>query len=234
MQLFQGRRSHDRFHIDDAGEAHHCIKVTRHRKGDSILVTEFSGAIWTAVIQDIMPDQVTAMITGLYTEQRQRASVALAVSLTQNTDRFEWFVEKATETGMDRIIPLLCARSEQKKDRSDRWRKIILSSAKQCLRPSLPVLDSLQSFAGFITTTSPAQRYICHCENAELPFLGSLYDAHSDALVMIGPEGDFTSQEIGAARAAGFREAGLGPDRLRVETAAMAAGMICKTIQCMP
>lgn len=233
MQLFQGQQTGDQFVIGDPSEVHHCIKVTRHRNGDNILVTDFNGSIWHAVIQGIQGDQVIARITGIYTQVLPKASITLAISLTQNNDRFEWFVEKATETGVDRIVPLICSRTENKKDKTDRWHKIIMSSAKQCLRPALPKLEELQRFEEFITTSRPPQRYICHCENPQLTFLGEMYNRNEETVILIGPEGDFSSEEINRAISVGYREAGLGRDRLRVETAGIAAALICKTIQNM-
>ena len=233
MQLFQGQQMGDQFVIGDPVEVHHCIKVTRHRNGDSILVTDFNGSILQAVIQEIQGEQVIVRITGIYTRALPRATITLAISLTQNNDRFEWFVEKATETGVDRIVPLICSRTENKKDKSERWQKIMMSSAKQCLRARLPELEGLQRFEKFIATSRPPQRYICHCENPHLTFLGEMYNRNEETVILIGPEGDFSSDEINRAISAGYREAGLGRDRLRVETAGIAAALICKTLQNM-
>ncbi|MEP7196012.1 MAG: RsmE family RNA methyltransferase [Saprospiraceae bacterium] len=231
MQLFQGHKDENRLIISLANEIKHCVQVTRHRIGEVALITDFKGSIWKGTIKTIDNTFIELSFIDVYSQEPESAKLTLAVSLTQNNDRFEWFLEKATETGIDKVIPMITDRTENRKDKRERWEKIIYASAKQCLRARLPILDPITSFNNVLKTTSTEQRYICHCENTNLLFLGKAYEPSKDCLILIGPEGDFSAQEIEQARLGGFVEVSLGQERLRVETAAIAASMITNTIK---
>ena len=155
--------------------------------------------------------------------------LTVAVAPTKNTDRYEWFLEKATEVGIDRVIPIVCDHSERRVLRRDRGEKIIISAAKQSLKTLFPTLDELTPLSEVLAMPFEGKKFIAHCEEeSERVYLGDLLSAGEDALVLIGPEGDFSPREIEAARAAGFVEVTLGNERLRTETAALATAMIAQ------
>ena len=155
--------------------------------------------------------------------------LTVAVAPTKNTDRYEWFLEKATEVGIDRVIPIVCDHSERRVLRRDRGEKIIISAAKQSLKTLFPALDELTPLSEVLAMPFEGKKFIAHCEEeSERVYLGDLLSAGEDALVLIGPEGDFSPREIEAARAAGFVEVTLGNERLRTETAALATAMIAQ------
>ena len=154
----------------------------------------------------------------------------MCVALLKNMDRFEWFIEKATEIGVDEITPIITDNTERSKLRPDRLEKIILSAAKQCLRTRLPRLKELVDFEDFIKkseTTQGDARFIPHCHIPNLPHLKNNCPAGANVTVLIGPEGDFSLAEVALAISKGYKEVGLGANRLRTETAAIVA---CHTV----
>lgn len=231
MHLFQGQKNGNYFLLNDKDEVHHCIKVTRHKLNDEILLTDFEGTIYKATIEEINKDSVRLKIVAEFLTQKNNSTIHIGISLAQSSDRFEWFLEKATEIGVERVTPLLCKRTENTKNRIERWQKIILASSKQCLRPSLMNISEPIKFTEFLKTSLTQQRYICHCEDNSLPFIGKIYNPDNEVIVLIGPEGDFTTDEIEMARNNNFTEVSLGRERLRMETAGLAVSTILKTIQ---
>ncbi len=232
MLLFKGLRNGQRNILLSPEESHHCLKVTRHKLGDIVLVSDFEGIIWSGRIVGTVKDQCDIEIIEISKEIKVKGGkVSIAVSLTNHLDRFEWFLEKAVETGADQIYPMVCARTENHKEKRERWEKIILSAAKQTLRPSLPILEPLINFEALLKTNSMAQRFICHCEDGADQFIGSVYNSNQDVIVLVGPEGDFSSSEISNSLLAGFKEVNLGDFRLRTETAAIASCIILQTIK---
>lgn len=232
MLLFRGLRDGQRNIVLSPEESHHCLKVTRHKLGDVVLVTDFKGIIWTGKIVGTVKDQCCIEIMEISKEiTKKGGKVSIAVSLTSHLDRFEWFLEKAVETGVDQIYPMVCARTENHREKRDRWEKIILSAAKQTLRPNLPILEPLINFEELLKTNCIPQRFICHCEDGADLFIGSIYDSNEDVLVLVGPEGDFSFSEISNSLLAGYKEVNLGDFRLRTETAAIASCIILQTIK---
>ncbi|MBK8402729.1 MAG: 16S rRNA (uracil(1498)-N(3))-methyltransferase [Saprospiraceae bacterium] len=232
MLLFQGIRDGLKNILLSPEESHHCFKVTRHRAGDTVLVTDFGGIIWSGKIVGIANDQGNIEIIEIYKELVPKGGkITLGVSLTNHLDRFEWFLEKAVETGVDQIYPMACARTKIHKEKRERWEKIILSAAKQTLRPSLPILEPLIKIDALLKTNRSTQRFICHCEEGAEHFLGTDYDPDLNVIVLIGPEGDFTLAEIESSLAAGFKQTNLGDYRLRTETAALATCIILQTVK---
>lgn len=233
MDLFVGTRNNEyKFDITDK-EFHHCVRVTRHKTGDEILVTDFNGVIYHGRIQAIHPEELNVEILGIYKEEAQDVpKISIAISLTQPMDRFEWFVEKAVENGIHEIIPILCKRTEMDKLKMERLQKIIEASAKQTLRPLKPELHELQKLNEVIVNRkSIAQKFIGHCEDGLEGFLGKKYNPSKDVLVLIGPAGDFTKEEIELAKANDFIPISLGDYRLRTETAGLTALQILQTIR---
>ncbi len=220
-----------RFNLDEE-ESGHCVRVLRYTRGDEILLTNGKGVTYNARITNPHPKHCEFEILNAEQQQKHhRAYIHIALAPTKNIERVEWFVEKCTEIGVDEITPLLCRFSERKQLRLDRLQKIILSAAKQSLTPYLPKLNELTDIADVLTNNTSAHRYIAHCykdQKRELKSeLQTLTDPEPHILVLIGPEGDFSTQEIETALANGFIPVSLGNSRLRTETAGIVA---CHTI----
>jgi 16S rRNA (uracil1498-N3)-methyltransferase len=233
MDLFVGIRKDEHHFIICDKEYHHCVRVTRHKTGDQILVTDFSGIIYQTTIGDISTDQLMATVIGTYKhESADGPRISIAISLTQPMDRFEWFVEKAVENGIHVIIPLICKRTETDKIKPERLQKIIEASAKQTLRPLKPELTQLYKLPELIEDKKhTSQKFIGHCQDGLEGFLGKKYNPLEDVLVLIGPAGDFTKEEIELATSNNFIPISLGDYRLRTETAGLTALQILQTIR---
>lgn len=215
----------------DVQESHHCVKVLRKSKTDQITGLDGNGGVYEATILEANPK---ACIVQLNKSEQQTKEwqfhLELVIAPTKNNNRFEWFVEKVTEIGVDKIIPVFCDRSERKKLRTDRLKRIIKSAAKQSEKAYLPEI-AIPSYLGrywsrLAKTKQPQEeRLIALCENNQQRI--SLQEAHlgsgTDVSILIGPEGDFSSAEKQAAIDNDFRPLTLGKSRLRVETAGVAA-----------
>ncbi len=230
MHLFQAIKSNKHFIINEIAETHHCVHVTRHKLNDEVLVTDFQGIIYKGKISSIEKDNIRIEIIAEHISKSNHSNIVIAISLAQVSDRWEWFLEKATEIGVDEVIPIICKRTENTKNKLERWQKIILSSSKQCLRPTLMKINEPIKFSNLWQTNLPDQRYICHCEENSLIHLGKHFIKGKDVLVLIGPEGDFTKDEIELATNNQCIEASLGKERLRMETAGVTAAVIFKTM----
>ncbi len=203
-------------------ESKHCIKVLRLQQGSILQLVDGKGGFYEAVIEDPHPKRTSLKI--IKTQQaygKRNHYLHIAVAPTKNIERIEWFLEKATEIGIDEITPLICERSERKDLKTDRLNKVITSAVKQSIKAYHPKLNEPTRFKDFINSGSDSQKYIAHCIASEKFTLKDKIQLNSDYLVMIGPEGDFSSSEINVALAAGFLPIGLGPSRLRTETAAL-------------
>ena len=210
-------------------ESAHCVRVLRYSAGDEILITDGRGTTYTARITNPHPKHCDfEIISSEKQEPHHHFHLHIAIAPTKNMDRMEWAVEKCVEIGVDEITPLLCRFSERKQLRIDRLEKIILSAAKQSLTPYLPVLHDLTPYEDFIKSQesrvkSQEQNFIAHCYKDEKRLLKDEIEQGRDVLVLIGPEGDFSEQEVADALAAGFIPVSLGNSRLRTETAAVVA-----------
>ena len=208
-------------------ESGHCVRVLRYTAGDEILITDGKGTTYTAKITNPHPKHCDFEIVSCEKQERHHHfHLHIAIAPTKNIERMEWAIEKCVEIGVDEITPLLCRFSERKQLRTDRLEKIILSAAKQSLTPFLPVLHELTPYEEFISRQKPAvsgQRFIAHCYKDEKRFLKDEIERGRDVLVLIGPEGDFSEQEVADALALGFVPVSLGNSRLRTETAAVVA-----------
>jgi 16S rRNA (uracil1498-N3)-methyltransferase len=149
--------------------------------------------------------------------------VHIAIAPTKNIERMEWFLEKATEIGVTRVTPLLCRYSERKEIKHDRLEKVMVSAMKQSLKAYLPKLDELTKFNELINQPFSGQKFIAHCDDQHRDLLRNLVEPNRDYLILIGPEGDFSSEEIEMAMQAGFLPVSLGNSRLRTETAGVVA-----------
>ena len=267
MELFYAYKIDGSFAYLDAEESAHCVKVLRHRTGDRISLIAATGgpqpyALYNCIITDDSQKGVTARVdTILQGWGAHSYHLRMAVCPTKNIDRFEWFVEKATELGVDEIVPVIGEHSERRTLRLDRLQRIAVSAAKQSLKGAVPVIAEPMSVTEFVKADASGEiRLIAYCSDDVAP-RGSIMDALAEALpsaaekrlvrapekgaryqhspavetlahasagasrvtVLIGPEGDFSQDEVRAALTAGFTPVHLGPSRLRTETAALTA-----------
>lgn len=218
-------------HIDEQGgylgveESHHASRVLRLSPEDNILVTQGKGRIYEAVVQEVNKKSVSFLISGLFSEEAADRQLSIAIAPTKSNERFENFLEKATELGIHRVIPIICRNSERRVYKVERGRKIIMAAAKQSLSAAWPELLEPVDFEKLIRKESPEDRFIAYCGEADreelLPNLGKL----KSAMVFIGPEGDFTADEVALAEKFGLKPVSLGKKRLRTETAGMAVAL---------
>ncbi|MEJ7693139.1 16S rRNA (uracil(1498)-N(3))-methyltransferase [Daejeonella sp.] len=205
-------------------ESKHCVKVLRLQKGDEVQLVDGKGGFYSAVIDDPHPKRTSLKIIKVQQEYGKRNhKLHIAVAPTKNIERIGWFLEKATEIGIDEITPLICERSERKDLKTDRLNKVITSAVKQSIKAYHPKLNEPVRFKDFIGSVSSAQKYIAHCIDGEKFPLKDMIELNSDYLVMIGPEGDFSPSEVKEALEANFLPIALGTSRLRTETAALEA-----------
>ena len=209
-------------------DSRHCVRVLRMAVGDELWVTSGDGTMCRAIITD--PDdkgcevEVVERITNY---QPRPFHLHVAVAPTKNNARLEWFVEKAVEIGIDRITPLICDHSERGSLRTDRLEKLAMSAMKQSLKATRPIIDQPVKMVDFLRQQGNAdpstQRFVCYCSGDDRHTLRQLYTPGTNALVLIGPEGDFSDREITTALQLGFQPVTLGDSRLRTETAALYA-----------
>lgn len=214
-------------------ESAHCIRVLRLGKGDKVSLIDGKGGMYDAVIA--IPDAKQCRLEVSATTIRQKArdfTLHLAIAPTKNTDRFEWFVEKAVEIGVDIITPLLCHRSERRILRTDRLHKLIIATMKQAMVHYLPELHELTDYSAFITSLTgySQNRFIAYCDDAERKSLKDALAIQANVIILVGPEGDFTPGEVELAIAHSFIPVSLGKNRLRTETAGIVA---CQTVNLM-
>ena len=218
----------------DADESGHCVKVLRHREGDSINVIDGEGNMYRCRLSDASPKAAVAMIEEVIPDWGAHSyDLTMAVCPTKNNERYEWFAEKATELGVDRIVPVIGEHSERKVFKTERLRRIVLSATKQSLKAALPRIEEPVSVSDFIHSCadSKALKLIAYCFEGDEKRRSAkdLLEAVADTLgkaeiiVLIGPEGDFSESEVRLALASGFQPVHLGSSRLRTETAALAA-----------
>jgi len=207
-----------------ADEALHCIKVLRKKVGDEILITDGKGFFYDAIITQANPKHCEINIASKRATSKQwNFNLQIAFAPTKNTDRIEWFAEKATEIGIDRISPLLCKNSERKDIKPQRIERILVSAMKQSQKAILPTLDEMAPFVSFAEKDFEGRKFIAHCYNGKKMLLNETYKKGENALILIGPEGDFSEEEVQLALTHGFEPISLGESRLRTETAALLA-----------
>jgi len=208
----------------DEEESRHCIKVLRLQTGDRVQLVDGKGSFYTATIKDPHPKRTQLQILSAKADPNKRNHyLHIAVAPTKNIERLEWFLEKATEIGIDEISLIICQRSERKEVRIDRLNKIITSAIKQSLKAWHPKLNEPVALNKFLSTAFDGQKFIAHCEPGDKINLKEIIKPLGRYLVLIGPEGDFTPQEIGDAIKNDFKAITLGNSRLRTETAALEA-----------
>ena len=214
-------------------EARHAVQVLRKRVGEVLNIVDGKGGWYQAEIVETTKRSCTVQAHRIRQEERRaNFKLTMAVSPTKSNDRFEWFLEKATEIGVDRIIPLQCKRTERPKIRLDRYEKVLVSAMKQSLQAWKPELSPLTPIKEVISGLSEqSAAYIGWCDDSINSPLVDNFRPNVDVLILIGPEGDFTAEEVSAARAAGCLPVTLGPNRLRTETAAVVATQMVALLQ---
>ncbi len=207
-------------------ESKHAIRVLRLATGDEISLIDGRGGLYRAAIVDDHPKRCVLNILSVEVNFQQPAyHLHIAVAPTKNIDRIEWFLEKATEIGIQEITPIISEHSERKDVKVDRLNKVVVSAMKQSLKAYMPQINEAISFDRFLEAQqdSSALKAIAHCVDEEKQYLNELFQAGKSYLILIGPEGDFSQKEIQQALAAGFHPISLGAARLRTETAALYA-----------
>jgi 16S rRNA (uracil1498-N3)-methyltransferase len=205
-------------------ESKHCIRVLRLKKNDTIHLVDGKGNLFTAVL--VEPDKVNCGIRIVQTVRnfkRRHHYLHIAIAPTKKSERFEWFLEKVTEIGIDEITPILCARSERIKINMERVERIIIGAMKQSRRAYLPKFNALKEFHRFIAETNCKTKIITHCHSSNLPFITKKMIPDTPAIMMIGPEGGFTDDEVNQSLLYGYTEASLGNFVYRTETAGIMA-----------
>lgn len=212
-------------------EAQHCTRVLRLGVGDNITLTDGRGNFYKVEITVANSKRCLVAITEtIHQNPLWPCHLHIAVAPTKNMDRNEWFAEKATEIGIDELTFLNCRFSERKVIKTERIEKILISAIKQSLKARLPKLNEMIDFTKFIAQDFKGQKFIAHCYEGEKPLLKDVLTPGKDAVVLIGPEGDFSEEEVKAAIERGFTPISLGKSRLRTETAALVA---CHTMNLM-
>lgn len=208
-------------------ESKHIVKVLRKTEGDILNITNGEGYIFTAKIMAADAKKCKAQIVTREKQHRPMHTLHMAVAPTKMNDRYEWFLEKATEIGVDEITPIICEHSERKVLKMERMEKVLQSAMKQSLQAFLPKLNAPVTYKEFLRQENKGLLFIAHCEQEEKAELKRRIAADKDVTILIGPEGDFSRPEINMAYEKGYVPVSLGKNRLRTETAAIFA---CTTV----
>lgn len=226
MQLFYSPNidlASKRF-IFDKDESRHILKVLRKKIGDELIITNGQGFAIKSKI--CTADNKKCEVEILEITKHKKAwdyHLHLAIAPTKNTVRYEWFLEKATEIGIDEITPIICGHSERKVLKTERLEKILETAMKQSLKFQVPKLNPICTFNDFIKKTFEGDLFIAHCENSKKELLKRQAQFSKNVTILIGPEGDFSNEEIAQALTKGFLPVSLGSSRLRTETAGLVA-----------
>lgn len=210
-------------------ESRHCIQVLRKKIGDIIYLVDGKGGFYKA---KLIGDNPKSCLLNIDKVERNYGKsdlhIHIAIAPTKMNERFEWFLEKSTEIGINEITPIICEHSERKVLKLERMNKILVAAMKQSKQAYLPKLNTAVSFDSFVRNNTVKERYIAHCiENDDKKQLKEVIKKGADTLVLVGPEGDFSPKEIDYALKHGFSTVSIGNNRLRTETAAIVS---CYTI----
>jgi 16S rRNA (uracil1498-N3)-methyltransferase len=215
--------SHPQYFLNEE-ESKHAVRVLRLEVGAEVQLIDGRGGLYTAQIKDAHPKRTILQITNVVTGYNKRNHyLHIAIAPTKNLERLEWFLEKATEIGIDEISLIICQRSERKEAKTERLNKIIISAIKQSLKAYSPVLNEPIALTKFLSQPFDGQKFIAHCDKGDKMSLNNDFKKHDRYLILIGPEGDFSPAEIDAALHNGYKAITLGESRLRTETAALEA-----------
>ncbi len=209
-------------------ESKHAAKVLRMQPGDEVVLIDGKGGLYYGIADEVDTKKtIIRIIEKIEQYGRRSFKVHIAIAPTKNIERLEWFLEKATEIGVDEITPILCQRSERKQIKPERLEKIILSACKQSVKAYIPVLNELTNFTDFVNQNDSMCKLIAHCGDTPKPSLKNAIKEQNDITILIGPEGDFSPEEVALAIDMGYNEIHLGKSRLRTETAGIVA---CHTV----
>ncbi|MFM6924725.1 MAG: 16S rRNA (uracil(1498)-N(3))-methyltransferase [Ferruginibacter sp.] len=214
----------------DEATSKHMVQVLRMQNGEQLQLTNGKGDLFTAEITDNNRKRCTVKIVEQFNIQHSAFNISIAISPVKNNTRFEWFLEKATEIGVSEIIPLICSRTEKSAFKFDRMKSILVSAMLQSQQCWLPVLHEPAKLTALVTSSTHQQRFIAHCIDDAKRNLVDLNNASLPSkIILIGPEGDFTEDEIKLALDNHFSAVSLGQTRLRTET----AGIVAATLLCL-
>lgn len=233
MQLFYAPEiSLPRYTLPEE-ESKHCVRVLRMTVGDELHLTDGKGNMYRCkVVSDNAKRCEVEVVETTPEYERMSYGLTMCVAPTKIIDRFEWFLEKATEIGVSEVYPLECDHSERRQIKLEREEKVITAAVKQSLKAYHPVLHDMTLVRDIIAMDFEGEKYIAHCDSSfgERPYLGNLVKKGANTLILIGPEGDFSKEEINFALQNGFKAISLGRERLRTETAAVVATTVVATI----
>lgn len=205
-------------------ESKHCTRVLRLKEGDEVSLIDGKGHLYKGLLQEAHPKRARIKILSILPEFGKRNHyLHIAIAPTKNIDRLEWFLEKATEIGIDEISLLICEHSERREVKTERLQKVITAAVKQSLTAYHPKLNEAIKLNEFLKRTDLGQSFIAHCLDQEKEYLTDLVVPNDKVCILIGPEGDFSLNEVELSLAQGFRPISLGNTRLRTETAALYA-----------
>ena len=205
-------------------ESKHAIRVLRLKEGDEIELVDGKGGFYKARIQNANPKKCQLSIIESQTDfGKKDFHLHIAIAPTKNIDRTEWFLEKCTEIGIDEVTPLLSEHSERKVIKPERLEKILVSAMKQSVKAYLPKLNGLTKLSDLLSQATETKKFIAHCNEGEKPHLKNVVKPGDKVLILIGPEGDFSPEEVTLALEYGFEAISLGNARLRTETAGVVA-----------
>lgn len=230
MQLFFTTDIRGNFAYFDETESRHLTQVLRRKVGDTVQLTDGRGTLFSGEIIEVGKRTCVVAIQNAITNFEARSfRLHIAIAPTKNMDRIEWFLEKATEIGIDEITPLICKRSERNVIKTERLKGVLASAMKQSLKTFLPIIHEAVDFQQFMKQkfVEDEQKFIAYCNDAERHPLSKMYQKSKNCVLLIGPEGDFTESEVAAAFKQNFVGVSLGNSRLRTETAGVVA---CHTI----
>jgi 16S rRNA (uracil1498-N3)-methyltransferase len=205
-------------------ESKHAIRVLRLKEGDQVQLIDGKGGFHEAVISNPHPKKCRLIITKSTLDfEKRNFNLHIAIAPTKNIDRFEWFLEKCTEIGIDEVTPILSEHSERKVIKPERLQKILIAAMKQSLKAYLPKLNPITKLEDVLSNSEYQEKYIAHCNEGNKEHLKRFVKKGNNCLILIGPEGDFSLQEVELAKQKGFIEVSLGKARLRTETAGVVA-----------
>jgi 16S rRNA (uracil1498-N3)-methyltransferase len=227
MQLFYSPELNltDKEFTFNPDESKHIIRVLRKKAGDILNITNGKGYLFSSEIEQATPKKCEVRILSVDKKEPLRNyRLHIAISPTQHLNRFEWFLEKATEIGVDEITPLICEHSNHKKLKLERCKTIVQAAAKQSLQYYFPVVNEPIDFSSFLDqTVNYEQCLIAHCKDVERVSLKTVISKNTDTIILIGPEGDFSEKEISESVQKNYSPVSLGSSRLRTETAGIVA-----------
>jgi len=212
-------------------DSRHLTKVLRKKTGDHFHVTDGRGNLYDATLGLVTSNRCEIDLAFAKAEPQQKPSLHIAIAPTKMNDRMEWFLEKATEIGISTITPIICQRSERKKINHERFERILISAMQQSAQLWLPQLREKETLSQFLENQNADSKFIAHCMDDDQKFYADLVESSHDTILLIGPEGDFTPQEVKEAVSRNFIPVSLGSNRLRTETAGVYVVTVFQTLQ---